>query len=219
MVECHIGTVRFRTKKASLTFTRSLLKWLGPSIVRPDHAYYGYLCDLLRVRKPELATRARAFDLHSNVQSPASIEIGVVLDDGRVETFSWVKCASHAPAESPDQKLTHAMRTAIVPSTERYRNSVDATCARCAARNVPLDVDHLYPSFRLLRQEFLTCPLHTPPPVLFEKQALTNRTAFRDEDVAFQKRWIEYHDARCSLQLLCRACHELKTKTKSVTTG
>ena len=67
-------------------------------------------------------------------------------------------------------------------------------------------VDHNFPPFRTIKDNFLKLTLSRIPET-FSSCNKYYTTTFNDNDVDFKNEWIEYHNKKCSFQILCRSCN------------
>jgi hypothetical protein len=73
-----------------------------------------------------------------------------------------------------------------------------------------IHTDHHNPSFIELQNRFLTDNIDVPK--TFSKRVGTHKVCFEEKDWDFEKKWINYHDDNCNLQLLCADCNLRKGK-------
>jgi len=108
--------------------------------------------------------------------------------DGTLEVWSWVK-AARGKEQSPGAILNAAMRRAVEPSIQRWRN------ANPRPFDGELHVDHHGVPFAVLREEYL-CMLPTPR-VVGARDGIGVELHPDDAEA-----WVQYHDERATLRWL-----------------
>jgi hypothetical protein len=90
------------------------------------------------------------------------------------------------------------MRMLIYPQIQQFRAESLQLCAICDFGHMKLEVDHIEPFSSLLSE--------------FESLTDVDRYVGRMSD--YEEEWIGFHGDFCTLQLLCEACHKVKTHCK-----
>ncbi len=199
----------FKTKKQLTEHVRHIIRMLGPGIVPFEHhELFMWLVE----RHPEKALKIghgiKEFQIIQNVLNPKALGLEIIRIDGSKIDISWLTCIKGKQA-SPESNLEQAMRSAIRPQIDDFRiwNST-STCDLCnQSINGPTHVDHIKP-FRDLKQDFLTNEAITlPKPIAFRDMAGSNEAGFKDEDILFAEKWINYHKKQATLRVVCAACN------------
>lgn len=151
---------------------------------------------------------AEITDIFIRVGYGGVYQLGYQLPGQVRDTISWVSCVT-GRSKSVSQKLTRAMRHAIIPSMRAFRDTQPQHCVLCSSRT-DLTVDHFPRKFCDIRDAFLD-ETEYPYPVEFAKtsQALD---CFRPDDFVFQQEWVAFHDANATYRILCSTCN-LRTET------
>jgi 5-methylcytosine-specific restriction endonuclease McrA len=127
------------------------------------------------------------------------------------EQWSWRTAIQIAHARNPDearaarerQKVLLALRYAVKPDMEDFRDSQQPyECAGCGCDEA-LTTDHKKPPFSLIAGEFLN-----EHPVIELRDVPGHSGVIADVDL--EAEWIAYHAARAVYQLLCRSCNSSK---------
>jgi 5-methylcytosine-specific restriction endonuclease McrA len=192
-----IGSITFKTKKASYEYVRDRVKSIALGDVAPEHQDYQFLCDLTK-------------------QTPATFKVELnecnhrlrqLLSDGVI--VSWVKCSKfNFTKRSPELKLIEAMRNAIRGSVVAFAKVTESCCCQHCGSNTNLQVDHITP-FSLIRKEFVDS-LSSPVPTEFVDDKYYIGT-FLDKDQSFKQAWVAYHDSKATFQYLCGSCNREKS--------
>ena len=129
--------------------------------------------------------------------------------DKSIIDFSWVYCCKFK-VRSTMADLTSAIRDAIKEETITYKkNQIKLECNICKSDNELYNnyqVDHNFPPFRTIKDNFLKLTLSRIPET-FSSCNKYYTTTFNDNDVDFKNEWIENHNKKCSFQILCRSCN------------
>jgi 5-methylcytosine-specific restriction endonuclease McrA len=127
------------------------------------------------------------------------------------EQWSWRGAIQIAHARNPEearaarerQKILLALRYAVKPDMEDFRDSqLPYECAVCGSI-ADLSTDHKKPPFSLIAGEFLK-----DRPVIDLRDVQGHSGVISDVDI--EADWIAFHAARAVYQLLCRSCNSSK---------
>ena len=102
--------------------------------------------------------------------------------------------------------LTVALRGSIRPQMQRFRGAASGKCELCDFNGF-CEVDHVI-AFKSLMREYLDLRGYYPSEYAYQHSGW----AFRLEDREFEMEWVQFHEERCSLRLLCHGCHLVVTK-------
>jgi 5-methylcytosine-specific restriction endonuclease McrA len=102
------------------------------------------------------------------------------------------------------------MREAIKEETIAYKkNQIILQCNICKSDSElykNYHVDHAFPSFRTLKNDFLNLTSSIIPQT-FGSCYKYYTTIFKDDDIAFRNEWVNYHNKHFTFQILCRSCN------------
>lgn len=182
---------------------------------------YKQVCSMIK-RHPEYNTER--FSNITNIQVRLNVtnylEFCIVNIDG-VRSFSLKTCCRKTivtPEQSEKDKLPHAMRTAIHPQIQEFKNDRPSICEKCSRLVAALDADHQKPfTFKTLKNAFLNHEWKSSIPTKFTKSGELNNDnsqfdAFLEEDKDFEDAWYKFHEENAVLRLLCKSCHKEVTK-------
>lgn len=191
--------------------------------VGAEHPMYQTLTALLqRTPRSGWFMRGGVQYFRVNPDKSLSVKNGACADE---LSFSYSKCIKPPPSLEKQRadKLTQAMRAAIQPQIEAFREKhfVNGQ-TRCANLNCPsadkglkrdeIHVDHAPPTFLELKNRFLEEVKSSDVPKGFTvdkdaDSATYKRVVFRNNHLSFRDRWERYHKEYCVLQITCRACN------------
>lgn len=169
-------------------------------------------CTLIEVR----------FEICSNPITPKYREMKLLRPDGSSESFSWRTCVSSDRCEIIDtfmKRLTSAMRFSIREQINDFRRITPLpamcpgiNCKTSCSSNHQWHVDHERPTFRELRDNFLSST-KLPIPNNFGKEPNTHQDTFLHDDQTFERNWNEFHQGFARLRWLCQACNLSRPKS------
>jgi hypothetical protein len=202
----------------------SLGRYKGVKIMsrcKKDNKHYGFLTDLVRnypYHETKIGSGIDYFSIGSWKKDDKPYIITIHRTDGSSTSISWKLCCQF---KTPDRLLTDSMRSAVSDFIAEFRNKSKLICQECQAENKVFHVDHVDPQFRILKRDFLegtsrTIPEefveHTIEYECMEEPIITSK--FKTTDKDFMNDWIEYHNKKCNLQILCRPCNMRKSRSK-----
>ena len=220
-INYHIGNLGFKTKKESYQYCKKIIDTIGVDIqsetpyvfIPPSHGDYDYLTNLIKNHEhyeEKIGSGVQGFIIKKNFVGHN--ELNIKRTDGTTESISWNHC-SYFKKEKYQNDLRDAMREAINLSCYEFKQiqieKENGFCVFCGDTD-DLQTDHHAPSFMELKYVFLEQNKKTPE--TFAKRAGTHKICFTDQDWIFEKRWIEFHDTNCNLQILCGDCNRRKKK-------
>ena len=161
-----IGDIHFKTKKACLDYTRTKIKNLGCCTIDKEHVDFNFFNHLLKnhyehVQKISLGVHY--FYIIPNPINSMYYQTMIKRLDNSLIDFSWVYCCKFK-ARSTTEDLTTAMRETIKEETIAYKkNQIILQCDICKSDSELYKyyhVDHAFPSFRTLKNDFLNLTKH-----------------------------------------------------------
>lgn len=177
-----------------------------------------------RCHKPEVAKRVQRHQHTGFKLSPNNngFHVEAVFGDEAVD-FSVNKVIDfrdksfeQKTQQLAEEHLDDAMRSAINPSIQRYRNSVydkqkyhPCACCKKSLDRSKSEVDHKGASFRDIKKTFLLLTSRATPTNFVDDKVLRCKV-FVDNACLFVREWIAYHNERASLQILCGSCNRSK---------
>lgn len=212
MNKYNIGDIVFKTKKACEDYTRTKIKSLGCCIIDKEHIDYNFFNNLLKNHNECIEKIGVGIDYFYIIPNPINdkyYQTMIKRLDKTSTDFSWVYCCKFK-VRSITEDLTTAMREAIKDDIIAYKKQKNKLeCNICKSDNEPYKnyhVDHNFPPFRALKNDFLNL---TPSiiPKTFSSCDRFYTTTFKEEDKDFKNEWIDYHNKNCSFQILCRSCN------------
>lgn len=212
----NIGDKKFKTKKECETFTRNIINNLGCCEIKRGHTYFTFFEDLLMNHQDydeKKGTGIDYFYIQYNQVCGKYYQTLIKRVDKSDEVFSWVHCCQFRD-RTPLHNLINAMRESINEQTIKYRQDQEQLiCVYCKTDNqdVEYHVDHDKPSFKVLKDDFLSLTRKEKPNT-FGHCSLSRQTIFNKEDKDFKLEWVYYHKKNCNLQILCKDCNLRKQK-------
>ena len=92
----------------------------------------------------------------------------------------------------------------------RENRPLTSVCTKCESSIGKLQVDHKYPPFKTLTEEFLKKPINKNNiPQEFDYHRGGKK--FKKQDRLFKQRWQQYHKKNAELQWLCKSCNLSKS--------
>ena len=210
----NIGNIYFKSKKECYLYTKNIIKKLGCCIIDKDHHYFDFFNNLLKNHTDydkKVGCGIDHFEIGKNPINNNFFEMRIKHLDKNKIAFSWVHCCEFKK-RSFDWHLSAAMREAIIDVTVKFRHNNKMKCNMCGTsdNDVIYHVDHVIP-FINLKNDFLKITKQNLP-TSFSTCLKYGICKFSDDDVDFKNEWIEYHNANCVLQILCRPCNNYKGK-------
>ena len=205
-----IGDKSFKTKKSE-NYVRETIDSLGCCKIDNTHPNYSFFVGLLNNHPKcgeKIGNGIDSFYIKHNAMNRKSYETVVKRNDGTEDVFSWVQCCRFK-GKTMNEYLMDAMRTAVSDSIIKYKKEHKLVCSLCGDENESVGnyhVDHDNPSFRTLRDNFMSIT-KTKVPSMFTECPVRHLTVFHRNDDDFRREWTDYHNANCNLQILCKKCN------------
>jgi hypothetical protein len=213
----HIGELVFKTKKECGDYTRTIINNLGCCIINKDHTSFNFFNNLIQNHPDYYDKKGVGIDyfyIQPNPLVNKYYQTMIKRIDGSETDFSWVYCCQFKERTTSDD-LVRSMRTAIKNDIIQYKQSQNKLiCNYCKTENELYEnyhVDHHNPSFQILKDNFLQLSTKQIPTTFGDCQ-IYQLTIFKHEDQDFENDWVEYHNANCNFQILCRDCNLRKKK-------
>lgn len=134
-------------------------------------------------------------------------ELQIVYTNGEIKDISYNLCITGRPKNA----LKIAMRVAVQPQIDEFRNKSKLQCEFCDSV-FGLEVDHIK-WFEQLYQEFINTGQELP--TIFNETD-GHQKCFRAEDAKFENEWVEYHKKYATLRILCSSCNSSRPNFKSI---
>ena len=209
-----IGNKIFETKTECKMHSKNIINSLGCCEINKDHEYFNFFCDLLKNHSEydeKVGCGIDHFCIIKNKLNPNFYGMELCRLDNSKINFSWVHCCEFKK-RSYDWHLSSAMRSSIMKTIINFKNNNKSECKMCKVSDPDAiyHVDHIIP-FINLKNDFLKI-IKQKLPISFSTCLNTGLCIFNDDDISFKNEWTSYHDAKCTLQILCRSCNNLKGK-------
>lgn len=195
-----LGGIKFKSQVELKKYVVLIVSVVG--VINKDNEHFIFLLDLYN-RKPTQQLNSQEIN-HFKV-APKNV-MSVVSNDGVEHVFSWNKCIQ-AKDNTNENNTKSACRTAINPYIEAFYKEADKCCANCKAIDCKFEVDHIN-DFAIIYNDFFK--LHTIPTEFKENEYY--RKEFVDKEL--EQAFINYHNEKATLQLLCKSCHNNKSFKK-----
>lgn len=210
-----IGNIPFITPEAAHDYTYKMIKSTGYGKVENHHKNFKFFANLIEnhVNKDvKIGCGIDHFVIAINSQYTSTDIIYIVRSDldGTRASFSWSDCAKKCTKS--ENKLYNAMREYTYDYCLDFRRASRKICKICNKKKTDdeLHVDHNNPTFIQLYRDFLKINKLSIP-TLFDKN--NGKEKFTAQDLDFANSWSEYHAINAALQMLCKDCHKIKTKS------
>ncbi len=133
----------------------------------------------------------------------------IIKSNGEIDDVSVLNnCISGKPKD----KLKIAMRVAIQPQIDYFRNiQTKLICEICNSTN-KIEIDHhseLQPFAKLYNDFMITNKLKIPTEF---DNTISCLKCFKETDKEFNEQWIKYHKENAILRMLCKECNNLQPK-------
>jgi len=158
--------------------------------------------------------------IRRDVMNPQTFALDIVNSDGTIMEISWRKCVT-GKSESQSDLFHAALRSSVADQIAAFReqSSHVETCGICDKRMDPHDnhVDHIL-HFATLVANVMALHEDITIPTEYEKEPLTYRTRFKEEDLPVAQLFSAYHREHATLRMVCSACNMKREKLSSVDT-
>ena len=211
-----INGIHFKTQKAAINHTRSVLLSLEPiGEVTPKNENWDYLNSVIS-RHPQYGSKRGKGIASIIITRDYCNNIAMFLKrvDGSKIDISWVKCVKGISATS-HQNLIAAMRFAVRWQIQKFKENavLPVFCGICSGVISSSDtphVDHYIPTFEVLAEDFIK--RNSPPPTNFDDDPATNQARFSDLDLEYSERWQAYHKKHAKLRLTHAICNQSRKR-------
>lgn len=205
-MKCCIGSLVFSSKTDAYNHTRMIIR-KGERTITEEHEDWDFFCDLILNHKSGKALERehiKLFCVCKDRWGKPQATYYLTNNNERI-TFSWVDCSRSSKKVWNGRTLAiSAMRVAIEPFTlETLKKSIG--CCRCGcSRN--LEIDHYDMTFKELTEMY------------FKKYGIPKIARWRESRyeklpvIANEAKWVKFHNENTHLQVLCKGCHNIKTK-------
>jgi hypothetical protein len=206
-----IGDLVFSSKKAAEEYTRQLLKDIGFGDIKKDNNNYTFFENLIKNHQcyeEVVGFGVDYFYIEPNPLNRKQHQTGIKRNDGSNIVFSWRNCSVKKINNESDY-LVDALRNSIKNQVIEFKKNNKLICNICQTENEiykNYHIDHNYPSFKQLREDFIKITKKEIPKT-FTRCENYNVKIFKEEDREFEEEWAEYHKKNCNLQVLCQKCN------------
>lgn len=136
----------------------------------------------------------------NNKRNNKFFEINLIKLNGDTEDISYRCCINE---RNNNYNLNQALRYAIQPQIQQFRNSNELKCEFCGSID-NIHIDHII-MFKNLAKDFLSS--YEVIPSEFDDNEY-NGAKFKLEDNKFEKDWFNYHQEKAKLRSLCAKCNQ-----------
>lgn len=207
-----IGTHSFTSQDKCVRFIQQALKDIGTtrSLQNVNPFLYEFFVFLLQ-RHPNKDDKLKDMcdlEIQTNAFCRNAYTLYIVTTKGEKRDISWRVCVT-GKKKSTTQLLRNALRYAVQPQIEQFKNSVidKSVCdnCKCILTSAP-HIHHKNIEFEDIVRQFLERTEHQVPSE-FVEDPVTHLRCFLDEDSGFVQEWIEYHKNAACLQYVCQTCN------------
>lgn len=211
--EYKLGELSFKTKKACEEHVRTVINDIGHGCIESNHPQWDFF-NILINNHPEKEFKIGEGVAYFWIQkNPIGNGLATMIKrtDGSIADFSWRYCCEFKP-RTIIEDVTKAMRHSISPEIKKFKQTFDhkfkcAMCNHSGTKSQDFHADHVYP-FSRIKDEFLLQEKENATPIPDRVASMNiGATQFHKEDNAFEKRWMDFHNKRSQLQILCASCN------------
>lgn len=200
-----IGELNFKSKKAAIDYTRAKLTELIGDKIQDQ-----FLIELVK-NHPSNFKNINDIDYFTiRYDKYGYIQTECMLKSGYNYVFSWRICCE-LKEKTPKENIVACMRTSIRPDILKYRRENSMICVLCDTVEGLFHIDHNEPSFKILSDDFLEQNKNILP-TDFTCRNTEYYSIFHNNDNRFRDEWIEFHNSKAKLQVLCQSCNLRKPK-------
>jgi len=203
-VETKIGGKIFKSKTDAINYVKLKLKGMDGiyPMITTDYIFLDELLDNHPDNNTDRDKRAIGishFKVKPNIATPDGKHVSIYNVDGTTNDFSWRSCCGFKKSQyTHDSEL---FRSAIIDLMVNIKHNKKCEC--CGSEH-DLHAHHHGLTFKNIVDTFIKNPENIPHG--YKKISMTQNT-FIDEDNDIKLRFIEYHNSRCDLRILCKPCH------------
>lgn len=123
--------------------------------------------------------------------------------DGSTDDISYNLCIKGKKVTQKQQTL-NAMRHSIRNDIKHFKRNAEQKCNSCGVVGTEFDCDHYGVEFKEISESFID--------IYGVCNSFANDECFTCfDDDEYKHKWIEYHNEKATLQLLCIICHKNKS--------
>lgn len=198
---------QFKTKESLKKYIQQIIKLLDICNIDSNHDYYNMFNELIlqhESKEEKIGCGISYFAIRKNPQNNAERSLYVCRIDGTETVWSYKTCIG-----INKNYLNEAMRSAIKEQIYQYKKTQEMKCCICYTTEAEFHVDHKTIPFCSIKDNFLK--LSNEVPKTFEKDKKYLNMIFKEEDIDFKEKWLEYHRQQADYQILCKSCNILKS--------
>lgn len=214
-----INNIAYKTQKSLKSKVTSVIANLNASSyskyieIDSSSDFFNFWKDLFK-RHP---TKGHFNPTSFTFEKPCNMYFNV---DNYRDSFSYNVCIT-GKMKNKTIDYFDCLRSSIEPQIKAFRNkSTPLKCNSCnITDDIKYEVDHVI-TFKTLYEDFIqTVDGVEIDDLKMKYNSTRHRTLFDLSDQytkSLHDLWVEYHDENAVLQILCRKCHILKTKSKTL---
>ena len=146
-----------------------------------------------------------------NPEFKNQLVVYIIKDDMTVDDVSVLKnCVTGKPTD----KLKIAMRVAIQPQIEEYKNKNPIKVCELCGEHYRIEIDHHSEKspFAKLYNDFIEANKLDIPTDFDDTKS--HMKCFKESDHHFENSWAQYHEKHAILRMLCRKCNGSQPRYK-----
>lgn len=212
-----LGEFTFRTKKACKEYVSYLINGLGcGACIEPNHPHWDIFNALINnhpEKDQKIGVGIAYFWIQKNAVGGGGLTTMIKRTDGSFADFSWRYCCEFKQRPIIEH-ITKAMRYSVIDHIKKFKQEFGCKfkCSSCNVEGTSsqdFHVDHIYPFCRI-KDEFLS---QVKKEIIPTRVALTDcgATRFHEDDYEFEQLWIDFHNSKAQLQILCAGCNLSKS--------
>lgn len=152
---------------------------------------------------PEKFNNLKDVYIRYNPVFKKNLEVMILKENGDIDNVSVL---NNCIKGKPKEKLTIAMRNAIIPQILEFRNNNELICNLCFSI-INCEIDHYEPKFCDLKTNFLNIYNGKIPNEFCPNDF--NSSIFLEKDSKFKDEWYKYHKKNAKLRVLCKKCNSI----------
>jgi hypothetical protein len=206
-----IGELKFKSKKAAEEYARQIINNIGFGDIKKDNEHYKFFENLIKNHhryEEVVGCGIDYFYIQPNPLNRKQCQTAIKRIDNSDIVFSWRDCSTKK-ISTENEYLIDALRNSIRYQTIEFKKNNKLICNICQTEDETYKnyhIDHKYPSFKQLREDFIKITKHKIP-TSFIKCEKYYLKIFKEEDKEFEDEWLDYHKKNCDLQVLCQKCN------------
>lgn len=196
-----IGNQSFKTQREIKQYIKEIFEKNG--LGKVNQITHNFLSELIK-RHPDFESKiGSGIDYFLISQNPVSRQKSYHLSfrrtDGSMDDISYNICITGKEVSNKVQTL-NSMRNSIHSHIKQFKINAEQKCNKCGIIGVNFDCDHYGTEFKEISESFIkkydVCSS-------FKSDGFF--TCFDDDE--YKDKWINYHNEKAKLQLLCVKCH------------